>query len=76
MKNSRDVDSKENKVLFFSCNPKPLRFILSSVAENEMSQAAAILGRKGGKARTKAKIKAVRENGKKGGRPRKKRKAA
>lgn len=33
--------------------------------------AAATLGRKGGKAKSEAKTKAARENGKKGGRPRK-----
>jgi hypothetical protein len=32
---------------------------------------AAVLGRKGGQARSEAKTRAVRENGKKGGRPRK-----
>jgi len=36
-----------------------------------MSAAAAILGRRGGKSTSPAKQKAVRENGKKGGRPRK-----
>lgn len=38
---------------------------------NELSKAAAALGRKGGKAKSEAKTKAARENGKKGGRPRK-----
>jgi hypothetical protein len=33
------------------------------------NKAAQSLGRRGGKSRSKAKIEAVRENGKKGGRP-------
>lgn len=37
---------------------------------NNISEAAAALGRKGGKAKSEAKTKAARENGKKGGRPR------
>lgn len=36
-----------------------------------ISQAAALLGRKGGSAKSEKKTKAVRENGKKGGRPKK-----
>ena len=36
---------------------------------NEISNAAAALGRKGGSARTEAKIDAARSNGAKGGRP-------
>ena len=36
-----------------------------------MTSAAALLGRKGGAAKSKAKAAAVRENGKRGGRPRK-----
>ena len=44
--------------------------------EIDISEAARVMGRKGGKAsgkiRTDAKSKASRENGKKGGRPRKK----
>lgn len=39
---------------------------------DELSKAAAALGRKGGKSRSKAKKEASRENGKKGGRPRSK----
>ena len=35
----------------------------------DISSAAATLGRKGGKSRSPAKVDAVRENGKKGGRP-------
>lgn len=38
---------------------------------NDLSQAAALLGRKGGQVRSEAKTRAVRENGRKGGRPRK-----
>jgi general stress protein YciG len=38
----------------------------------DTSRAAATLGRKGGQARSEAKTAAARENGKKGGRPRKK----
>jgi hypothetical protein len=37
-----------------------------------LSQAAAALGKKGGSVKSKRKAKAVRENGKLGGRPRKK----
>jgi hypothetical protein len=36
-----------------------------------ISSAAAILGRKGGKSKSKAKSAAARRNGRKGGRPRK-----
>lgn len=35
----------------------------------DIKEAAAIIGRKGGKSRSAAKVAAVRENGKKGGRP-------
>ena len=35
----------------------------------KISEAAAILGKKGGKSKSAAKVAAVRENGKKGGRP-------
>lgn len=38
---------------------------------SEISKAAAALGRKGGKSKSAAKVKASAENGKKGGRPRK-----
>jgi len=40
-------------------------------AEIELDQAAAALGRKGGSSKSAAKQAAVRENGKKGGRPKK-----
>ena len=40
-------------------------------AEKELNAAAAALGRKGGQAKTAAKAAASRENGKKGGRPKK-----
>ena len=36
----------------------------------KISEAAAALGRKGGKSKSEAKAKAARENGKLGGRPR------
>jgi hypothetical protein len=39
--------------------------------EEAIRKAAALIGRKGGQAKTEAKVKAARENGKKGGRPRK-----
>lgn len=39
--------------------------------EEQISKAAAVMGKKGGKVKSAAKTKAVRENGKKGGRPRK-----
>lgn len=48
----------------------PLRFIVSPV--NEITKAAALLGRKGGLAKSAKKAAAVRSNGKKGGRPKKK----
>lgn len=38
--------------------------------KKEISEAAATLGRKGGSAKTPAKVAASRENGKKGGKPR------
>jgi len=38
---------------------------------SDISSAAAALGRKGGKSKSEAKLAAIRENGKKGGRPRK-----
>lgn len=38
---------------------------------SKINSAAALLGRKGGKAKSEAKTAAVRANGKKGGRPRK-----
>lgn len=38
-------------------------------AERELSQMAAALGRKGGQAKSDAKVAAARENGKRGGRP-------
>ena len=37
---------------------------------DDISAAAAALGRKGGKAKSEAKARAARENGRKGGRPR------
>jgi hypothetical protein len=39
--------------------------------DDAIRKAAALIGRKGGLSRSEAKVKAVRENGKKGGRPRK-----
>lgn len=41
----------------------------------EIRAAAASLGRKGGQSKSEAKKKAVRENGRKGGRPKKKKPA-
>jgi general stress protein YciG len=38
---------------------------------DDLSEAAANLGRKGGQARTPAKARSSKENGKKGGRPKK-----
>jgi hypothetical protein len=43
----------------------------STLAMEDISKAAAILGRKGGQAKTKAQNRARRINGKKGGRPKK-----
>jgi hypothetical protein len=40
-------------------------------ADDEISKAATVMGRKGGKVKSEAKTKAARENAKKGGRPRK-----
>lgn len=42
----------------------------AAIIHNELSAAAAALGRKGGLARSEAKARAVRENGRRGGRPR------
>ena len=42
------------------------------IYNNNISEAAAALGRKGGSVKSEKKAKAARENGKKGGRPRKK----
>lgn len=69
----RDADSKANKVLFFPCNHVPLGFTVQTVTQVDLSQAAKLLGRRGGLAKSKAKVKAAKENGKKGGRPRIKR---
>jgi len=49
-----------------------MRLGLLCVTVNEITKAAATLGRLGGLARSEKKAAAVRENGKKGGRPRKK----
>lgn len=67
----RDADSKENRVLFFPCNHIPLGFNVVSVTKTEISQAAKMLGRRGGLAKSKAKVQAAKVNGKKGGRPKK-----
>lgn len=40
-----------------------------AIADIGFTEAARLLGRKGGQARTLAKVEAARENGKKGGRP-------
>jgi hypothetical protein len=40
--------------------------------QSEISKAAALLGRKGGSVKSEKKTKSCRENGKKGGRPKKK----
>lgn len=40
-------------------------------ARDEVSRAAAIMGKKGGSVKSEKKARAARENGKKGGRPRK-----
>ena len=68
---SRVTENKANKVLRFPLTRESLGFTVASVT-NDLSQAAKILGAKGGKAKTKAKVKAARANGRKGGRPRKK----
>ena len=47
----------------------PLRFSVSRM--EEITQAAKVLGRLGGLARSRKKAKTSKENGKKGGRPRK-----
>lgn len=74
--NFRAADSKDNKVLFFTCNHAPLGFKVQSVTHTDVSQAAKLLGRRGGLAKSKAKVKAAKQNGKKGGRPRKQLKAS
>jgi len=60
---------KENSIHLLTTNS--LGFNVDAEMEQEVSKAAAILGRKGGKVRTKAKIRAARKNGKLGGRPKK-----
>ena len=45
--------------------------IISCEMVISVKKAAAVLGRKGGKSKSEKKQKAVRENGKKGGRPKK-----
>ena len=51
---------------------KPKRFgIIFIVKRNQIAKIAATLGKLGGSVKSKAKAKAARENGKKGGRPRK-----
>jgi hypothetical protein len=52
-----------------SFNPIQLRAGLCAACRCHNSEAAASLGRLGGKAKTAAKAAASRENGKKGGRP-------
>lgn len=66
---SRVADFKADSVERISLTPYPLGFIVSSVTD--ISEAAKVLGRKGGQAKTKAKAKAARKNGRRGGRPRK-----
>lgn len=44
----------------------------ANAAEMELNKMASALGRKGGQAKSERKTAAVRENGKKGGRPKKK----
>jgi len=39
--------------------------------QDEISQAASLMGKKGGSVKSEKKARAARENGKKGGRPRK-----
>src|SRR6185437_9567742 len=65
---------KENSIHLLTTNS--LGFNVDAEMEQEVSKAAAILGRKGGKVRTKAKIRAARKNGKLGGRPKKETAAA
>lgn len=69
----RVADSKANLGEGISLTVKPLGFIVSGVTD--ISEAAKVLGCKGGKAKTKAKIAAARRNGRKGGRPGKKKAA-
>ena len=51
-------------------NPQDVQTVSDFVASLQRSQAAAILGHKGGSSTSEAKQAAVRENGKRGGRPR------
>jgi len=74
--NSQVDETKANRNSIFLLTRKPLGFNVACMSSpTDLSQAAAVLGSKGGKAKTKAKVKAARANGRKGGRPRK-RKAA
>src|SRR5262249_9590357 len=66
---------ERNNIVRFPLTLKSLGFNVSGVTDSELRQAAAVMGRKGGQARTKAKIKAARANGRKGGRGRKKKAA-
>jgi len=43
--------------------------------KQDLAKAAAVMGAKGGRSKSPAKVKAVRENGKLGGRPKKARKS-
>lgn len=45
--------------------------ITDNMTDPKLSAAASALGRRGGQSKSEAKIKASRENGKKGGRPKK-----
>lgn len=63
-------ENTPNLVERFFLTSLPLRFIVPSVSS--ITEAAKLLGRRGGLAKSKAKAAAVRQNGKKGGRPKKK----
>lgn len=63
-------ENKGNIVERFSLTSIPLGFNVAAVSS--ITEAAKLLGRRGGLAKSKAKVVAAQNNGKKGGRPRKK----
>lgn len=71
---SQVVEMKGNNFLRFSLTSIPLRFNVAPV--NDITKAAEILGRLGGLAKSAKKTAAVRANGKKGGRPPRKKKTS
>jgi hypothetical protein len=61
----------ENNCIFFLYNPSGLGIFMAMKMNNQLRQYLAAIGQRGGKAVSDAKAEAARENGKRGGRPRK-----